>query len=217
MDTPAYVESTMTPAETNVSRKSGLGRYHGSAFDRGGADSWYGRAREPHFWPDGTYYGTMVSEAEMTPEEIAEYHLGYDDNEKFGGKRNTDMSKAQTDIRRTSYDAATVNPNGYVGTLEDALAQINAELEIQPFPISARTEMLMFLNVPMQSAADTEDDSVEYRDPPPPVSLHDQGIGARLDALNDQQMEVYWAARVRVGIREALAYAEAYPYPAVRQ
>jgi hypothetical protein len=129
------------------------------------------------------------------------------------------MSKAQTDIRRTSYDAATANPDGYVGTLDDALEQINAELDIQPFPISARTELLMFLGVnrPDGTTQKVEDDNVEYRDPPPPVSLHDQGIGSRLDALNDQQMEVYWAARVRVGVREALAYAEAYPYPAVRQ
>jgi hypothetical protein len=37
------------------------------------------------------------------------------------------MSKAQTDIRTTSYDAATANPHGYVGTLEDALTQIRAE------------------------------------------------------------------------------------------
>jgi hypothetical protein len=70
-----------------VSRKSGLGLYHGSAFDRGGADSWYSRPKEPHFWPDGTYKGTMVSEAEMTPEEIAEYNRGYDENEKSGGKK----------------------------------------------------------------------------------------------------------------------------------
>jgi hypothetical protein len=37
------------------------------------------------------------------------------------------MSKAQTDIRATSYNAATANPNGYTGTIDDAIAQIRAE------------------------------------------------------------------------------------------
>ena len=30
---------------------------HGSPFDRGSADSWYGRERKPHFYPNGTYNG----------------------------------------------------------------------------------------------------------------------------------------------------------------
>jgi hypothetical protein len=145
------------------------------------------------------------------------------------------MSKVSTDIRRTSYDPDTANPDGYVGTLDDALAQIRAQEDIDQ-SITARGALLDYLGLDraswqlsgVQQPSDpyrdygfwedwVEDDSVEYRDPPPPVSLHDQGIGSRLDALNDQQMEVYWAARVRVGVREALAYAEAYPYPAVRQ
>ncbi len=83
----AQINAALAKAGAQESRKSGLGRYHGSAFDRGGADSWYGRAREPHFWFEGTYHGTMVSEAEMTPEEIAEYHRGYDDYEKLYGKK----------------------------------------------------------------------------------------------------------------------------------
>jgi hypothetical protein len=56
-------------------------------------------------------------------------------------------SKAVSDIRATSYDAATANADGYTGTTEDALAQIRAEDDVQPFPISARTELLMFLGV----------------------------------------------------------------------
>jgi hypothetical protein len=39
------------------------------------------------------------------------------------------MSKAQTDIRTTSYNAATANPRGYQGTLDEALAQVRAELD----------------------------------------------------------------------------------------
>ena len=62
------------------------------------------------------------------------------------------MSKAQTDIRRTSYNATTANPYGYQGTIDDAIAQIRAEPnEVRaywPFNISReRHELLSFLGV----------------------------------------------------------------------
>lgn len=56
------------------------------------------------------------------------------------------MSKAQTDIRTTSYDAATAKPFGYQGTIDDVLAQIRAEDDIQP-TVKARAELLNFLGV----------------------------------------------------------------------
>ena len=54
---------------------------HGSPFDRGSADSWYGRKREPHFYPHGTYTGIRVPEYEMSPQEIEAYNRGFDENE----------------------------------------------------------------------------------------------------------------------------------------
>jgi hypothetical protein len=62
------------------------------------------------------------------------------------------MSKAQTDIRATSYNAATANPNGYTGTIDDAIAQIRAEPdEVRAYlPLNAsreRHELLGFLGV----------------------------------------------------------------------
>lgn len=62
------------------------------------------------------------------------------------------MSKAQTDIRRTSYNATTANAAGYVGTIDDAIAQIRAEPEevraYWPFNISReRHELLGLLGV----------------------------------------------------------------------
>jgi hypothetical protein len=62
------------------------------------------------------------------------------------------MSKAQTDIRTTSYNAATANPHGYVGTLDDALAQVRAEPDevraYWPLNISReRYELLNFLGL----------------------------------------------------------------------
>jgi hypothetical protein len=61
---------------------------HGNAFDRGSADSYYGRGRDPHMWPEGTYKGTRVEAKDMTPEQIEAYHAGYDYNEDFGDKKD---------------------------------------------------------------------------------------------------------------------------------
>lgn len=106
------------------------------------------------------------------------------------------MSKAQTDIRATSYNAATANPRGYIGTLDDALAQVRAEPDevrtYWPFNVSReRHELLGFLGVGRSKldmsgaqqrvrssditryelglmAAIPEDDSVEYGAPVAP-------------------------------------------------
>jgi hypothetical protein len=60
--------------------------------------------------------------------------------------------KHVNDIRSTSYNAATANPNGYTGTIEDVITQIRAEPEevrgYWPLNISrARRELLDFLGV----------------------------------------------------------------------
>lgn len=64
--------------------------WHGSPFDRGSADSWYGRPRKPHWYPQGTGRGEMIAESEMTPGELEHYNAGYDENEEFGDKKNWD-------------------------------------------------------------------------------------------------------------------------------
>ena len=61
---------------------------HGSPYDRGAADSYYGRARDPHYWPFGTYKGARVSACNMTEDEIAAYNAGYDDNEAEGNHKD---------------------------------------------------------------------------------------------------------------------------------
>ena len=58
---------------------------HGGLYDRGSADSWYSRPRDPHWYPDGSYNNQRV--IDLTPLEIAEYQAGYDDNEASGGKK----------------------------------------------------------------------------------------------------------------------------------
>jgi hypothetical protein len=62
---------------------------HGSPYDRGGSDSYYHRPRKPHYSLDSCHI-ERVEEADMTEEEIRQYHLGYDDNEASGDKKNWD-------------------------------------------------------------------------------------------------------------------------------
>lgn len=50
---------------------------HGLAFDRGAADAWYGRGPDPHYWPEGSYNGTMVEKDQMTLNELDAYYAGY--------------------------------------------------------------------------------------------------------------------------------------------
>lgn len=57
---------------------------HGGAYDRGGADSWYMRPRNPHYRVFEPEF-KEVPESEMTEEEIKAYHQGYDDNEAIPG------------------------------------------------------------------------------------------------------------------------------------
>ena len=59
---------------------------HGNAFDRGSADSYYGRPRQPHYYPEGTYKGERV--VDLTDAEMEAYHAGYDYNEQFGDKKD---------------------------------------------------------------------------------------------------------------------------------
>ena len=61
-------------------------KLHGGLFDRGSADSYYGRGRNPHWWPEGTGHGDKVSE--LNPVEIEEYNAGYDYNEQYGDKKD---------------------------------------------------------------------------------------------------------------------------------
>lgn len=57
---------------------------HGGPYDRGAADSYYRRGYEPHYYEGATYSTPRIDEDSMTPEEIAAYTAGYDDNEKSG-------------------------------------------------------------------------------------------------------------------------------------
>jgi hypothetical protein len=61
-----------------------VNKNHGSPYDRGGADSYYQRGRNPHWYPEGTGNCPVIPSEDMTTEEIAEYLAGYEDNEHAG-------------------------------------------------------------------------------------------------------------------------------------
>ena len=54
-----------------------INKKHGGPFDRGGADFYYHRDFDPHYWPEGTGNGTRVEQKDMTLAEQAEYLLGW--------------------------------------------------------------------------------------------------------------------------------------------
>lgn len=60
---------------------------HGSPQDRGSADAYYGRPYDPHWWPEGTYFGIRVERVDMTVDQLEEYEYGFmnqDDRKDWG-------------------------------------------------------------------------------------------------------------------------------------
>lgn len=58
---------------------------HGCLYDRGSADSYYHRLPDPHYGGVGGDSGVRVEVSD--PESVAEYMAGYEDNERFGSKK----------------------------------------------------------------------------------------------------------------------------------
>jgi hypothetical protein len=64
----------------NNTRKDNL-KGHGSAYDRGSADRYYGRGFAPHYYVGATSFTPRVEAKDMTPEEIAAYKSGWDNED----------------------------------------------------------------------------------------------------------------------------------------
>jgi hypothetical protein len=60
---------------------------HGGPWDRGSADSYYGRGRTPHYYLGDTGQSLRIEEKDMSAEQVEAYQAGYDYNEDFGGKK----------------------------------------------------------------------------------------------------------------------------------
>ena len=61
---------------------------HGLFFDRGSADSYYHRQRDPHRGGVGGDSGLRIDA--VTEAELEAYHAGYDYNEQYGDKKSWD-------------------------------------------------------------------------------------------------------------------------------
>ena len=61
---------------------------HGGPFDRGAADSWYGRNIDPHYYVGDTNFSDRIELIQMGKQEIEAYLAGYNWNEQFGGKKD---------------------------------------------------------------------------------------------------------------------------------
>ena len=63
---------------------------HGGPWDRGGADNYYGRKAEPHYFEGGSYTSRLVTIENMTEAQIDEYYAGYTENQQAGLKKQWD-------------------------------------------------------------------------------------------------------------------------------
>jgi hypothetical protein len=61
---------------------------HGGPYDRGAADSYYGRSYAPHYYVGNTGNSPRIEMADMTAQEITAYTAGYRDNEANGDKKD---------------------------------------------------------------------------------------------------------------------------------
>jgi hypothetical protein len=77
----------MSQRVLNLLRGWQFQRKHGSLYDRGSADSYYGRPRDPHYGGVGGDSGPRVDQG-LSIDEIKEYYAGYEYNERFGDKKD---------------------------------------------------------------------------------------------------------------------------------
>lgn len=77
----------MKEMDLTEASKNNYNRRHGGPWDRGSADSYYGRGRNPHYFTGATYQSEEIRIQSGTPEYVAYMH-GYDWNEKFGDKKD---------------------------------------------------------------------------------------------------------------------------------
>lgn len=60
---------------------------HGGPYDRGSADSYYGRGYNPHYFVGDSYNSTRLELVDMSAAEITAYTAGYNDNEESGERK----------------------------------------------------------------------------------------------------------------------------------
>ena len=70
-----------------MSKEKQMDKRHGGPFDRGGADYYYGRGKNPHFYVGDTYSSERIEMVDMDLEEIDAYLAGYAEAERNGDRK----------------------------------------------------------------------------------------------------------------------------------
>lgn len=61
---------------------------HGGPFDRGAADSYYGRGQDVHYFVGDSYNSVRLEQVDMSENEVEAYLAGYQWNELYGDKKD---------------------------------------------------------------------------------------------------------------------------------
>ena len=61
-----------------------MDKRHGGPYDRGSADAYYRRPFKPHYYKGATGSSELVTEDDMTDEEILEYNTGFTEQVESG-------------------------------------------------------------------------------------------------------------------------------------
>jgi hypothetical protein len=80
-------EIEISRLETLLGHSAYYDQRHGGPYDRGQADSYYGRDYMPHYFVRDTHRSPRIDMAQMTAAEIVAYTAGYTDNEANGDKK----------------------------------------------------------------------------------------------------------------------------------
>lgn len=70
-----------------ATRSAYYSQRHGGPYDRGTADSFYGRGYNPHYFVGDSYSSTRLELVDMSASEIAAYTAGYRNNEESGERK----------------------------------------------------------------------------------------------------------------------------------
>jgi len=71
-----------------MSNTKAYDKRHGGPYDRGSADSYYGRGVSPHYYTGRTSLrGDNTFRDVLTSDELEAYMAGYNDNEAEGNKK----------------------------------------------------------------------------------------------------------------------------------
>jgi hypothetical protein len=80
-------EIEISQLETMLNQSAYYNERHGGPYDRGQADSYYGRDYWPHYFVRDTHKSPRIDIDQMTDAEVAAYAAGYRNNEATGDKK----------------------------------------------------------------------------------------------------------------------------------